>query len=29
MWPWDRYQKRKLIRKKLEELKKQEPFIYE
>ena len=29
MWPWDRYQERKRIKKKLEELKKRDPFIYE
>ena len=29
MWPWDRYQERKRIQKKLEELKKRDPFLYE
>lgn len=29
MWPWDRYQERKQLKKKLEELRKKDPFIYE
>jgi hypothetical protein len=29
MWPWDRYQERKRLKKRLEELKKRDPFIYE
>ena len=29
MWPWDRYQERKRLKKRLEELKKCDPFIYE
>jgi len=29
MWPWDRYQERKQLKKKLEELRKRDPFIYE
>jgi hypothetical protein len=29
MYPWDRYQKRKKLKKRLEELRKRDPFIYE
>jgi hypothetical protein len=29
MWPWDRYQERKRLKKRLEELRKRDPFIYE
>ena len=29
MWPWDRYQAKKRMKKRLEELRKQDPFIYE
>jgi hypothetical protein len=29
MYPWDRYQKKKKLKKRLEELRKKDPFIYE
>jgi hypothetical protein len=29
MYPWDRYQRRKRMKKRLEELRKRDPFIYE
>lgn len=29
MYPWDRYQQRKRMKKRLEELRKRDPFIYE
>jgi hypothetical protein len=29
MYPWDRYQQRKRLKKRLEELRKRDPFIYE
>ncbi len=29
MYPWDRYQQRKKRKKRLEELRKRDPFIYE
>jgi hypothetical protein len=29
MWPWDRYQERKRLKKRMEELRKRDPFIYE
>jgi hypothetical protein len=29
MYPWDRYQERKRMKKRLEELRKKDPFIYE
>ena len=29
MYPWDRYQERKKLKKRLEELRKRDPFIYE
>jgi len=29
MWPWDRYQEKKRMKKRIEELRKQDPFIYE
>jgi len=29
MYPWDRYQQKKLLKKRLEELRKRDPFIYE
>lgn len=29
MWPWDRYQEKKLMKKRIEELRKRDPFIYE
>lgn len=27
-WPWNYYQERKAFRKRIEELKKQDPYIY-
>lgn len=29
MYPWDRYQERKRLKKRLDELKKRDPFLYE
>ena len=29
MYPWDRYHERKRMKKRLEELRKKDPFIYE
>ena len=29
LWPWTRYQRKKRMKKRLEELKKRDPFIYE
>jgi hypothetical protein len=29
MYPWDRYQHRKKIKKRLAEMRKRDPFIYE
>lgn len=29
MYPWDRYQQRKKLKKRLAELRKRDPFIYE
>jgi len=29
MWPWDRYQEKKRMKKRIEELRKRDPFIYE
>jgi hypothetical protein len=29
MYPWDRYQQKKRLKKRLEELRKRDPFIYE
>jgi len=29
MYPWDRYQQRKKLKKRLEELRKRDPFIYD
>jgi len=29
MYPWDRYQQQKKLKKRLEELRKRDPFIYE
>jgi len=29
MWPWDRYQEKKRTKKRIEELRKRDPFIYE
>jgi hypothetical protein len=29
MYPWDRYQRRKRMKKRLAELKKRDPFIYD
>lgn len=29
MYPWDKYQERKRMKKRLEELRKKDPFIYE
>ena len=29
MYPWDRYQRKKKLKKKLEEMRKRDPFIYE
>ena len=29
MWPWDRYHERKRLKRRLAELRKRDPFIYE
>jgi len=29
MWPWDYYQEKKRMKKRIEELRKRDPFIYE
>ena len=29
MWPWDHYQEKKRMKKRIEELRKRDPFIYE
>jgi len=29
MYPWDRYQRKKKLKKKLEEMRKRDPFIYD
>jgi hypothetical protein len=29
LWPWTRYQRKKQFKKRLEELKQKDPFIYE
>ncbi len=29
MWPWTQYQERKKLKKRLEELRKRDPFIYD
>jgi len=29
MYPWDRYQQKKKIKKKLEKMRKRDPFIYD
>jgi hypothetical protein len=29
MYPWDRYQQQKKLKKRLEELRKRDPFIYD
>lgn len=29
MYPWDQYQERKRVKKRLDEIRKQDPFIYD
>lgn len=29
MWPWTRYQEKKRFKKRMEELRKRDPFIYD
>jgi hypothetical protein len=29
MWPWNRYHERKRLKKRMEELRKRDPFLYE